>query len=75
MNRRKDSWTAEKVDMGLLTRAAFNTASALRYAVLAGLRREFFTEILERPADRVRQYQSAFARINDRRTNARSESM
>ena len=59
--------------MGLLTRAAFNTDSAVRYAVLAGLRREFFAEILERPADKVRQYQSTFARTNDRRIVPRAD--
>jgi hypothetical protein len=71
MNRRSDTWTAEKVDMGLLTRAAFNMDAAVRYAELAGLRRDFILEVLARPADRVRQYHSSYLGTGDRRASPR----
>lgn len=71
MNRRLDTWTAEKVDMGLLTRAAFNMDAAVRYAELAGLRRDFILEVLARPADEVRRYHSTVMGSGDRRAQPR----
>jgi hypothetical protein len=71
MNRRTDTWTAEKVDMGLLTRAAFNLDAAVRYAELAGLRRDVILDVLNRPADQVRQYHSTFLGTADRRATPR----
>jgi hypothetical protein len=72
MNRRLDNSTAEKVDMGLLTRAAFNDGAALRYAELAGLQLDMFVSIMERPANRVRQYHSASMSSKDRRSTPRT---
>lgn len=57
--------------MGLLTRAAFNVDAAVRYAELAGLRRDFILSVLARPADKVRQYHSTFLNAGDRRAAPR----
>ena len=71
MNWRSDTWTARKVDMGLLTRAVFSLEAAVRYALLAGRRHDFILEVLSRPADRVRQYYANILDGGDHRAKAR----
>lgn len=71
MNRRCDTWTAEKIEMGLLTRAAFNGDAALRYGELAGLPSDLIMAVLSRPADQVRRYQNHLGGVSDRRTRER----
>ncbi len=58
MTRRYDAKTAEKVDMALLTRAAFEETTAQRYAVIAGLPGYLIEQVFARPVDSTRQYSS-----------------
>ncbi len=58
MTRRYDSKTAEKVDMALLTRAAFEKTTAERYATIAGLPNELIEQVFARPPNSTRQYSS-----------------
>lgn len=55
MSRRKDSKTAELVDIALLTRAAFEQTAAERYAVLAGVPSTLIQEVFSRPLDQLRR--------------------
>jgi hypothetical protein len=73
MDRRRDSNTAEKIDMALLTKAAFDLRTALTYAALAGLKQSFILAVFARGPQHVRQYQSAFLRTTDRRTTTRPQ--
>lgn len=70
MDRRRDSITAEKIDVALLTKAAFDIRTALTYSVLAGLRQSFILAVFARGPQHVRQYQSAFSRTTNRRSAA-----
>ena len=58
MTRRYDSKTAEKVDMALLTRAAFEKRTAERYASIAGLPSGLIDQVFTRTPDSTRQYSS-----------------
>jgi len=48
MDRRREMITAEKIDMDLLTQAAFDIRTALTYTVLAGLRQSFISAVFAR---------------------------
>ncbi len=74
MTRRHDAKTAEKVDMALLTRAAFEKTTAERYAAIAGLPAQLVDEVFARPANSTRQYSSLSTASHhkpDRRTYSR----
>lgn len=58
MTRRHDAITAEKVDMALLTRAAFEVKTAGRYAAIAGLPGDLIEQVFARPVNCTRQYSS-----------------
>lgn len=48
-DRRQDSTTAEKVDMALKTRRAFDNHTALRFLTIAGVPDRLAHSVLERP--------------------------
>lgn len=67
MNRRNNDNTAERIDLALLTKAAFDTTAALRFAGLSGLDTALVASVLARAPDRIRQQASYFAPRPDRR--------
>jgi hypothetical protein len=71
MTRRVDDYTAEKVAVALLTRAAFGTMTAYTYAELAGIPARLIDEILQRPSGRLREYAPILQPQSDRRTSSR----
>lgn len=54
-DRRHDGATAEKIDMMLKTRRAFDDQAALRFVELAAVPDELAREVLGRPAAQTRQ--------------------
>ena len=48
-DRRKDFATAEKVDMALKTKRAFDSHTALRFLTIAGVPDQLAQSVLERP--------------------------
>lgn len=54
MSRRRDSRTAELVDIALLTRAAFEQKAAERYAVIAGVPSSLIGDVFTRPFEKLR---------------------
>jgi hypothetical protein len=71
MTRRFDDYTAEKVAVALLTRAAFGMGTACTYAELAGIPSRLIDEVLERPAGRLREYSPMLLPQSDRRSGSR----
>ena len=71
MNRRIDEKTAERINLALLTRAAFDPHTALTYSRLTGLALDLVQRVFSRPANQVRQQRSFFLPSNDRRINPR----
>lgn len=48
-DRRKDFATAEKVDMALKTKRAFDSHTAMRFLTIAGVPDQLAQSVLERP--------------------------
>ncbi|MFD2366166.1 hypothetical protein [Pseudoduganella sp. GCM10020061] len=48
-DRRKDFATAEKIDMALKTKRAFDTHTAMRFLTIAGVPTHLARNVLERP--------------------------
>lgn len=71
MERRIDDTTAERINIALLTRAAFDMHTALTFATLSGLARDFAEHVLTRPPAQIRHYPSLFLLPPDRRRCAR----
>lgn len=71
MTRRLDDYTAEKVAVALLTRAAFGDGTAYTYAELAGIPARLINDILERPLGRLRIYPTILLPQPDRRNGNR----
>jgi hypothetical protein len=71
MNRRLDEKTAERVHIALLTKAAFDRASALEFARLSGVDSKLARLVLSREPAKVRQQPSLFVPGPDRRNFAR----
>ena len=71
MERRLDETTAERINIALLTRAAFDMHTALTFATLSGLKQEFAEGVLARPATEIRHYPSMFLLPPDRRRHPR----
>ena len=53
-DRRKDRATAEKIDMALKTRRAFDEHTAQRFVELAGIPDSLARDVLRRPAGQTR---------------------
>jgi len=66
MDRRIDEKTADRINQALLTRAAFDTPAALRFAHLSGLATALVTGVFARAPQRVRPHMASCA--PDRRT-------
>jgi hypothetical protein len=71
MERRTDESTAERINIALLTRAAFDMHTALTFATLSGLEQEFVEDVLTRPKAELRHYPSMFLLPPDRRRHPR----
>jgi hypothetical protein len=71
MNRRIDEKTAERINLALLTRAAFDPHTALTYSRLTGLCLELVQQVFSRPVGQIRQHRSFFLPSSDRRANPR----
>jgi hypothetical protein len=71
MDRRIDEITAERINIALLTRAAFDMRTALTFATLSGLKHEFAEDVLSRPPAQIRHYPTMFLLPPDRRRCAR----
>lgn len=71
MNRRIDEKTAERINLALLTRAAFDRHTALTYSRLTGLRVDLVQQVFARPVAEIRQHRSFFLPSSDRRANPR----
>lgn len=71
MTRRLDEYTAEKVAVALLTRAAFGESTAYTYAELAGIPARLIDDVLTRPVGRLREYSSMLLPQPDRRNGSR----
>lgn len=71
MTRRLDDFTAEKVAVALLTRAAFGEGTAYTYAELAGIPARLINDVLARPVGRLREYSTVLMPQPDRRNSAR----
>jgi hypothetical protein len=71
MERRIDETTAERINIALLTRAAFDMHTALTFATLSGLKQEFAEGVLTRPAAELRHYPTMFLLPPDRRRTPR----
>lgn len=71
MTRRLDDYTAEKVAVALLTRAAFGEGTAYTYAELAGIPARLINDILDRPVGRLREYSTVLQPSPDRRSGSR----
>jgi hypothetical protein len=72
MTRRLDDYTAEKVAVALLTRAAFGEGTAYTYAELAGIPARLINDILARPLGRLREYSTLLMPQPDRRNGGRA---
>ena len=68
MTRRIDHKTAERINLALLTRAAFDPPTARTYARLSGLPDLLVETVLERPSRLVRQQYTLFLPGSDRRS-------
>lgn len=53
--RRSDAATAEKIEMALKTKRAFDDHSALRFVELSGIPDTLAREVLSRPFEQTRQ--------------------
>ena len=71
MNRRIDEKTAERIDLALLTRAAFDLYRALIYARLSGPSMELVNTVFERAPSCVRQHRTFFLPATERRVTMR----
>lgn len=65
--RRSDAVTAEKIDMALLTRRAFDSRTARTFCRLSGIHDQLAEHVLGRGADEVRRTTTMLAPA-DRRT-------
>jgi len=72
MTRRKDSITAERLSIALLTRAAFGTQAGLRSALFYGIRATLTKEVFSRPSSRVRIQVAGSHSLTDRRQHMRA---
>jgi hypothetical protein len=72
MTRRLDDFTAEKVAVALLTRAAFGEGTAYTYAELAGIPSRLINDVLERPVGHLREYSTMLLPQPDRRSGNRA---
>ncbi len=68
MNRRLDEKTAERINLALLTRAAFDAPTARTYARLSGLPAPLVDTVFGRPPGQVRQQHTYFLPGSDRRS-------
>lgn len=73
MNRRTDEKTADRINLALLTRAAFDTPAALRFARISGLDTILVEGVFARDLHEIRQQVSYFVPKSDRRTNPRPD--
>lgn len=71
MNRRIDEKTAERINLALLTRAAFDRRTALTYSRLTGLCLDLVQQVFARPLSQIRQHRSFFLPSSDRRSSPR----
>lgn len=71
MNRRIDEKTAERINLALLTRAAFDRHTALTYSRLTGLCVDLVQQVFARPVGQIRQHRSFFLPSSDRRATPR----
>ena len=55
-DRRRDNATAEKIDMVLKTRRAFDDHAALRFVELAAVPEDLARQVLQRPVAQTRQF-------------------
>ncbi|MES2898505.1 MAG: hypothetical protein V4723_02200 [Pseudomonadota bacterium] len=67
MERRKDQATAERIDIALLTRNAFDEAAAVSYAMLSGVAARLVEDVFSRPIGRLRRQVALFVNGPDRR--------
>lgn len=65
--RRKDSETARKIDMALLTSKAFDTKAGYTYALLAGITPDLVHTVFNRPLGCIRLPKSGIPENSDRR--------
>lgn len=66
-DRRKDTATAEKIDMALKTKRAFDDHTAMRFLTIAGVPDQLARNILERPFGRTRADNALMAGWQERR--------
>ena len=71
MNRRTDEKTSHRIELTLLTNAAFGPHTARTFARLSGLDAALVAGILERPQTAVRQHSTFFLAPQDRRREPR----
>jgi hypothetical protein len=71
MNRRLDEKTAERVHIALLTKAAFDRATALEFARLSHVDPHLARRVLSCEPRQVRQQASLFVAGPDRRHSVR----
>lgn len=71
MTRRKDTITAERLSVALLTRAAFGTQAGLRTALFYGVQALLAEAVFNRPLSRVRIAASGTDNLTDRRKHIR----
>lgn len=65
-DRRRDGATAEKIDMMLKTRRAFDHHTALRFVELADVPAELASQVLARPQGETRSQAHAEDSVPDR---------
>lgn len=70
--RRSDAATAEKIDMALLTRRAFDTRTARTFCRLSGIGEPLAEQVLARSTDQVRRTNTVLQPA-DRRHRGRDE--
>lgn len=63
--------TADRINLALLTRAAFDTLKAVRFARISGLDTALVDSVFARQPHEIRQQASYFVPQSDRRRNPR----
>lgn len=71
MDRRFDHMTAERVEIALLTRNAFDQQTALSFALLSGMEQSLVNDVLARPLTALRQQSLVYLKPTDRRNSPR----
>lgn len=71
MTRRMNEKTADRINLALLTRAAFDTLTAARFARISGLDAALVDSVFARAPHEIRQQVSYFVPKSDRRINPR----